>query len=162
MRDSEELINSIRQYVKQKTARAYAGRRLDMEQFKHDLRDEITQILYDQTSRTPIVIPVVNEIGSINPREIREAEKRRENDEKSFEAQELARIKGQNTARFSRKLGQPVRDNRSSQSFSGSSRESVRIDQGTFAKPQPPKKPEQISFKKTPQGPPPMRMWREY
>ena len=63
MRDSEELMNTIRQYLKQKAARAFVGKKVDMDVFKKELRDEITHILYDQTRRTPIVIPVVNEIG---------------------------------------------------------------------------------------------------
>jgi ribonuclease J len=33
---------------------------------KKEIKDEITHILYDQTSRTPIVIPVINEIGGAN------------------------------------------------------------------------------------------------
>lgn len=63
MRDSEELMNTIRQYLKQKVARSFGGKKLDMDVFKKELRDEVTHILYDQTRRTPIVIPVVNEIG---------------------------------------------------------------------------------------------------
>jgi ribonuclease J len=63
MRDSEELMNTIRQYLKQKAARGLTGKKVDMDVFKKELRDEITHILYDQTRRTPIVIPVVNEIG---------------------------------------------------------------------------------------------------
>ncbi|HMQ96177.1 MAG TPA: ribonuclease J [Candidatus Saccharibacteria bacterium] len=63
MRDSEELMNMIRQYLKQKAARGLAGKKVDMDAFKKELRDEITHILYDQTRRTPIVIPVVNEVG---------------------------------------------------------------------------------------------------
>lgn len=63
MRDSEELMNTIRQYLKQKVARSFAGKKVDMDVIKKELRDEITHILYDQTRRTPIVIPVVNEIG---------------------------------------------------------------------------------------------------
>lgn len=63
MRDSEELMGMIRQYLKQKVARTFTGKRLDMDVVKKELRDEITHILYDQTHRTPIVIPVVNEIG---------------------------------------------------------------------------------------------------
>ncbi len=63
LRDSEELMGKIRQYLKQKTARVYSGRRPDMEVLKKELRDEITHILYDETRRTPIVIPVINEIG---------------------------------------------------------------------------------------------------
>ena len=60
LRDSEELM--IRQYLKQKVARI-GGKRIDMDVLKKELKDEITHILYDQTRRTPIVIPVINEIG---------------------------------------------------------------------------------------------------
>lgn len=67
MRDSEELMNTIRQYLKQKAARGLSGKKADMDVFKKELRDEITHILYDHTRRTPIVIPVVNEIGGARP-----------------------------------------------------------------------------------------------
>lgn len=63
LRDSEELMNLIRQYLKQKVARAFGGRKTDLDIIKKEIRDEITHILYDQTRRTPIVIPVINEIG---------------------------------------------------------------------------------------------------
>lgn len=63
MRDNEELMGTIRQYLKQKVARTFSGKKVDMDVFKKELRDEVTHILYDQTRRTPIVIPVVNEIG---------------------------------------------------------------------------------------------------
>ncbi len=64
LRDSEELMNLIRQYLKQKVARGFSGRKADMDQLKKELRDELTHILYDQTRRTPIVIPVINEISA--------------------------------------------------------------------------------------------------
>lgn len=63
LRDSEELMGLIRQYLKQKVARSFGGKKNDMDQLKKELKDEITHILYDQTRRTPIVIPVINEIG---------------------------------------------------------------------------------------------------
>lgn len=63
LRDSEELMNLIRQYLKQKIARSFSGRKVDLDQLKKELREEITHILFDQTRRTPIVIPVVNEIS---------------------------------------------------------------------------------------------------
>jgi ribonuclease J len=63
LRDSEELMGTIRQYLKQKVARSFGGKKLDLDQIKKELKDEITHILYDQTRRTPIVIPVINEIG---------------------------------------------------------------------------------------------------
>lgn len=62
LRDSEELMSLIRQYLKQKMARGLNGK-YDVEALKKEIKDEVTHILYDQTHRTPIVIPVVNEIG---------------------------------------------------------------------------------------------------
>lgn len=56
-------MNTIRQYLKQKVARSFTGKRIDMDVVKKELKDEITHILYDQTRRTPIIIPVINEIG---------------------------------------------------------------------------------------------------
>lgn len=63
LRDSEELMDLIRRYLKQKVARSFGGKKVDMDVIKKELKDEITHILYDQTRRTPIVIPVINEIG---------------------------------------------------------------------------------------------------
>lgn len=63
LRDSEELMGMIRQYLKQKVSRAFSGRNVDLDSFKKDLKEDITHILYDQTRRTPIVIPVINEVG---------------------------------------------------------------------------------------------------
>lgn len=63
LRDSEELMGMIRQYLKQKVARSFSGKKIDLDIIKKELKDEITHILYDQTRRTPIVIPVINEIG---------------------------------------------------------------------------------------------------
>jgi ribonuclease J len=56
-------MGTIRQYLKQKVARSFGGKRVDLDIVKKELKDEITHILYDQTRRTPIVIPVINEIG---------------------------------------------------------------------------------------------------
>jgi len=63
LRDSEELMGMIRQYLKQKVARSFAGKHIDLDAIKKELKEELTHILYDQTRRTPIVIPVINEIG---------------------------------------------------------------------------------------------------
>ena len=66
LRDSEELMSMIRQYLKQKMARGLNGK-YDTEVLKKEIKDEVTHILYDQTRRTPIVIPVINEIGLRSP-----------------------------------------------------------------------------------------------
>jgi ribonuclease J len=71
LRDSEELIGTIRQYLKQKIARSASGRKPEMETLKKEIKEDITHILYDQTRRTPIVIPVINEVsgGSSSPQQ---------------------------------------------------------------------------------------------
>ncbi len=66
LRDSEELMSTIRHYLKQKVSRAYSDKHLDVEQLKREMREEISYLLYDQTRRMPIVIPVVNELGGKN------------------------------------------------------------------------------------------------
>ncbi len=63
MRDNEELMGLIRQYLKQKVARVFSNKHVDLDVVKKEIKDEVTHILYDQTRRTPIVIPVINEIG---------------------------------------------------------------------------------------------------
>jgi beta-lactamase domain protein len=65
LRDSEELMGMIRAYLKQKAARSFGGK-YDIEVIKKEIKDEVTHILYDQTRRTPIVIPVINEIGVVS------------------------------------------------------------------------------------------------
>ncbi|MGD8374027.1 MAG: ribonuclease J [Candidatus Woesebacteria bacterium] len=67
LRDNEEMMSVIRQYLKQKIARAYHGQKVDLDDLKRELKDDLTHILYDQTRRTPIVIPVVNEISTTMP-----------------------------------------------------------------------------------------------
>lgn len=57
-------MNMIRQYLKQKAARSFAGK-YDLDVVKKEIKDEVTHILYDQTRRTPIVIPVINEVGGL-------------------------------------------------------------------------------------------------
>ena len=69
LRDSEELMAMIRQYLKQKVARTFTGRHVDLDAIKKEMKEEITHVLYDQTRRTPIVIPVINEIGSGQPQQ---------------------------------------------------------------------------------------------
>lgn len=85
LRDSEELMGIIRQYLKQKVARSFSNKRLDLDVIKKELKDEITHILYDQTRRTPIVIPVINEIGGGNaPQQDRQRPQQNANKQRSY------------------------------------------------------------------------------
>ena len=78
MRDNEELMNLIRQYLKQKAAHSFSGR-YDVDQLKKEIKDEVTYLLYDQTRRTPIVIPVINEIGGGGNRGQNQGQQRSQN-----------------------------------------------------------------------------------
>jgi ribonuclease J len=62
MKDQEELMNAFRIELKRAVGQRF--RRIDLDRFKLELKDHVTHFLYEQTGRSPIVIPVVNIIGS--------------------------------------------------------------------------------------------------
>ncbi|MCA9343126.1 ribonuclease J [Candidatus Saccharibacteria bacterium] len=61
IRDSEELMNGLRTELKRAVQQRY--KRVDLDRFKQELKEHVTHYLYEQTQRSPIVIPVVNVIG---------------------------------------------------------------------------------------------------
>jgi ribonuclease J len=61
MRDSEELMNAFRIELKRAVQQRF--KRIDLDRFKQELKDHVTHFLFEQTGRSPIVIPVVNVIG---------------------------------------------------------------------------------------------------
>lgn len=61
IRDSEELMNGLRQELRRAVTQRF--KRIDLDRFKAELKDHVTHYLYDQTQRSPIVIPVVNVVG---------------------------------------------------------------------------------------------------
>ncbi len=61
MRESEELAGTIRQYLRQKIAKDYR-RQKDMKLFKKELRDDLAHTLFSATKRSPVIVPVINEV----------------------------------------------------------------------------------------------------
>jgi ribonuclease J len=61
MREQEEIMNGLRNEVRRAVSQRY--KRIDIDRFKAELKDHITHYLFEQTGRSPIVIPVVNIIG---------------------------------------------------------------------------------------------------
>lgn len=61
MRDNEEIMNGLRVELKRAVQQRF--KRVDLDRFKAELKDHITHYLFEQTQRSPIVIPVVNVIG---------------------------------------------------------------------------------------------------
>jgi ribonuclease J len=61
MKEQEELMNAFRAELRRAVQQRY--KRVDLDRFKAELKDYVTHFLYEQTQRSPIVIPVVNVIG---------------------------------------------------------------------------------------------------
>lgn len=61
MRDNEDLMNGLRSELRRAVGQRF--KRVDLDRFKVELKDHITHYLFEQTQRSPIVIPVVNVIG---------------------------------------------------------------------------------------------------
>ena len=61
MREQEELMNGLRNEVRRAVTQRF--KRVDLDRFKAELKDHMTHYLFEQTQRSPIVIPVVNIIG---------------------------------------------------------------------------------------------------
>jgi ribonuclease J len=61
MKDNEELMNAFRAELRRAVQQRF--KRVDLDRFKAELKDYVTHFLYEQTQRSPIVIPVVNVIG---------------------------------------------------------------------------------------------------
>ncbi len=61
MRDNEEIMNGLRTELKRAVSQRF--KRVDLDRFKAELKDHVTHYLFEQTGRSPIVIPVVNVIS---------------------------------------------------------------------------------------------------
>lgn len=61
MRDSEELMNTFRSELRRAVGQRF--KRVDLDRFKQEMKEHVTHFLFEQTGRSPIVIPVVNVIG---------------------------------------------------------------------------------------------------
>jgi len=61
MRDNEEIMNGLRNELKRAVTQRY--KRIDLDRFKAELKDHVTHYLFEQTQRSPIVIPVINIIS---------------------------------------------------------------------------------------------------
>ena len=61
MRDNEELMNEFRTELRRAVAQRF--KRIDLDRFKQEIKEHVTHFLFENTGRSPIVIPVVNVIG---------------------------------------------------------------------------------------------------
>lgn len=61
MRDSEELMNTFRAELRRAVQQRF--KRVDLDRFKQEIKEHVMHFLFEQTGRSPIVIPVVNVVG---------------------------------------------------------------------------------------------------
>jgi ribonuclease J len=61
MRENEEVMNGLRNELRRAVQQRF--KRVDLDRFKQEIREHVTHYLFEQTGRSPIVIPVVNVIG---------------------------------------------------------------------------------------------------
>jgi ribonuclease J len=62
MKDNEELINKARGVVRAVFEQRNPNEPMDWSKMKLKLRDEVGDLLYSQTKRNPMVLPVMNEV----------------------------------------------------------------------------------------------------
>ena len=58
IKDNEELMSLLRNELKRAVAQRF--NRIALDRFKAELKDHTTHFLYNQTQRSPIIIPVIN------------------------------------------------------------------------------------------------------
>lgn len=61
MKENEELMNELRNELRRFSLRRFS--KVDLTRFKQELRDHVNNFLYQNTQRSPIIIPVVNAVG---------------------------------------------------------------------------------------------------
>ncbi|HEX8227266.1 MAG TPA: ribonuclease J [Candidatus Saccharimonadales bacterium] len=61
MRDNEDLMNGLRIELKRAVQQRF--KRVDLDRFKAEIKDHVTHYLFENTQRSPIIIPVVNVIS---------------------------------------------------------------------------------------------------
>lgn len=61
MRDNEEIMTGLRTELKRAVQQRF--KRVELDRFKQEIKEHVTHYLYEQTQRSPIVIPVVNVIS---------------------------------------------------------------------------------------------------
>jgi len=98
MSSSEELMGLFRSELRRAVQQRF--NRVDLDRFKTELRDFVTQFLFEHTSRSPIIIPVVNVIdGQVTSRSVHankqlSAEAKAASDQQRFQEMR-ARLLGQ-------------------------------------------------------------------
>jgi ribonuclease J len=93
MKDNEQLMNDFRNELRRAVQQRF--KRVDLDRFKAELKDYVTHFLYEQTQRSPIVIPVVNVIGGRSEKANNDMHKAGENGQPAPKTPEEAALEQQ-------------------------------------------------------------------
>jgi ribonuclease J len=88
MKDNEQLMNDFRDELRRAVQQRF--KRVDLDRFKAELKDYVTHFLYEQTQRSPIVIPVVNVIGGRSEKANNDLHKNGDSQEQPKTPEEIA------------------------------------------------------------------------
>ncbi len=88
MRDSEELVSTLRAELKRAVQQRF--KRIDLDRFKAELKDHITHYLFENTGGSPIVIPVINVVGGGGKRPDRPGGKQTDRQQSNQEPKDTA------------------------------------------------------------------------
>jgi ribonuclease J len=83
MKGNEELVNALRAEL-HRAARQRFGR-IELDRFKTEIREFVTHFLFEQTGRSPIVIPVINVIGNKTEAKPKESPAAQTSDQQHFQ-----------------------------------------------------------------------------
>lgn len=159
LRDSEELMRTVRNYIRQKISQAYKTKRVIFDDLKHEIKDDISLLLYDQTGRTPIVIPVINEVGG------REQQDKRTDSDDKYRPKFSPRPRNNAEDLRNVSLNYIPRANFQASRREQFARRAAEHDRqgkpNTNRRQQSARPARNISFKKTPQGPTAGKLWKE-
>ena len=97
MRDNEELMNNLRNELKRASQQRF--RRVELDRFKQEIKEHVTHFLYENTQRSPIVIPVINVVGrgvnnNAKPQDPKAAEQAAK-DEAALQSRRFAQLRQQ-------------------------------------------------------------------
>jgi ribonuclease J len=107
MRGQEELMNAFRAELKRAAQQRF--KRVDLDRFKQEIKEHVTHFLYEQTQRSPIVIPVVNVISGARGVEKSSTQSGNSSGQKSAQQEDAEALQKRFAAMRQRLLNQDAR-----------------------------------------------------
>ena len=62
VRESEELLKEAEEKVREIVEQGLQERRIEWSEIKQNMRDKISKLLFENTKRRPMIIPIISEV----------------------------------------------------------------------------------------------------